>query len=700
MRRERDVYVGLDDPTREEWHAWYDAMKEEREAVLASSGLDSGLDSELDSGASEDPETAWSETARRQLFLFMYDTRFYDRTTDRYRTTELLERAVAMFGRIDSVLLWQGYPRLGFDSRTQFAFYRDMPGGIARLRAEVCDVLHGRGVRVFVAYNPWDAGTYEELGEIVSGLDADGVLLDTLSDAPDRLASAVTLRRKGVVFVPELTPPDASLGRFRQSWAQWLDIGDETTPSIYRQRWLVPRHVQLAIRRWDTSRRRDILYAFFNGAGLVLWDNVFGTWNPYSPVDRRLIAETAAIEDHYGHLFARGEWLPLVPTGTVGLDANRWNARADGEPRAIVTLRNRTKDVVRYRIPDDAPPGWVYASFWGEGGEHGPGDSVAIEPEGVQALVLDLPAKIRVAREHFRLLSTRAGVALPDYDARCPRPWPVRASGSESLRPAIAKRRGMDATSMLLIPGGHFEMSVRHERRECGCLPVGASDQAMWGWHYKDQLCHSLQLTMAPFRLRGAAVTNADFLSFVHDSGYVPRDRQRFLEHIARSVDGSLPAKLLPEQGVLPVTFVSLEDARAFAAWHAQRLPTEVEWQWAAEGAGAGNSYPWGATERSFPDAIRPALDSSTATPQGVMGLSGNAWEWTESEHTDGHTRFAMLRGGSHLPPAESEWLPARGPRPNDHHAKYLLSSDGLDRSEAISFRTAQDPGAPAQRRV
>jgi hypothetical protein len=50
-----------------------------------------------------------------------------------------------------------------------------------------------------------------------------------------------------------------------------------------------------------------------------------------------------------------------------------------------------------------------------------------------------------------------------------------------------------------------------------------------------------------------------------------------------------------------------------------------------------------------------------------------------------------MLRGGIFLRPGESEWLPGRGARPNDSHSKYLLLSDALDRSEAISFRTVAD---------
>lgn len=320
VRTTPDAYIGLDDPSAEEWSAWHRAMLEDRGGEVARAGLDPlGY---------RDPSTDWSDTSFRQLFLFMYDTFFYDRDLGRYRTTELIDRWISMFGRVDSVLLWHAYPRLGFDSRTQFDFYRDMPGGIARLREQVSDVLHARGIRVFVDYNPWAEGGYDELGEIVAALDADGVMLDTMTDAPDLLAREVASRRRGVVFAPELRARVADLGRLRQSWAQWSEIGEGAAPSILRQRWLVPRHRQFAIRRWDESRKQDIVYSFFNGSGLLLWDNVFGTWNPYSRADRRLIAETAAIFDHYQDLFSHGEWLPLIPTGVVGAHGERAHRRA------------------------------------------------------------------------------------------------------------------------------------------------------------------------------------------------------------------------------------------------------------------------------------------------------------------------------------------------------------------------------------
>lgn len=675
IRATRDAYLGLENPTRQDWEAWHRAMLEEREAVVARC--------KVDLSAYRDPATAWSDTTFRQLFLFMYDASFYDRDTRRYRTAEQIEAGTARFGRVDSVLLWHAYPRLGFDSRSQFDFYRDMPGRLAQLRAEVVDVLHARGIRVFVDYNPWDPGSYEELAEVVASLDADGVMLDTMTDAPERLARAVAARRSGVVFAPELRPGDGDLGRHRQSWAQWSEVGDASTPSIYRHRWLVPQHRQLAIRRWNRSRKYDIVYSFFNGSGLILWDDVFGTWNPYSREDRRLIAETGAVFDRYQDLFIQGTWLPLVPTGVVGLDANRWSA-PDG--RAIVTLRNRTTRRLPWLVPPGAAHGLSYVALWGEGRALRAGDAVDVEPEGTRAVVLDDLATAAEAVAHLRLLSSRADVPSPDCDERCPRPQRVHVEPPVHSRAARAGQ-----ARMIELPAGAFRMTIRHARRECGCYPDGASDEAMWGWFYKDVITHDVATVLRPFAIRSTVVTNADFLAFVHAAGYRPHDPQAFLQHVPRTRDGSLPTRLPDEQGSLPVTFVSLADARAYAAWHGERLPSEAEWQWAAEGAGAGHRYPWGNEERTFPGHARPAFDPATATPQGVMGLCGNTWELTESEHTDGHTRFVMLRGGVFLPPGESEWLPARGPRPNDSHAKYLLLSDGLDRSEAISFRTAID---------
>jgi formylglycine-generating enzyme required for sulfatase activity len=166
-----------------------------------------------------------------------------------------------------------------------------------------------------------------------------------------------------------------------------------------------------------------------------------------------------------------------------------------------------------------------------------------------------------------------------------------------------------------------------------------------------------------------------------------------FLKHWR---DRKIPAGLEEH----PVVYVSLDDARAYAAWAGKRLPTEDEWQHAAQGPSA-LAYPWGNED----DPARRnggEHDGTTAvkayppgrSPFGLYDCCGNTWELTESEHHDGRNRFLMLKGGCHFRAEGSSWYFDGGPKNNRHLAKMLLFWPGVDRSATVGFRCAADLGA------
>ncbi len=89
------------------------------------------------------------------------DRYFYDPVERRYTVDRFLDDFDKRYGGIDSILLWPVYPNIGIDNRNQFDMLRDMPGGLAALKAMVAD-FHRRGVRVLFPNMPWDTGTRPE----------------------------------------------------------------------------------------------------------------------------------------------------------------------------------------------------------------------------------------------------------------------------------------------------------------------------------------------------------------------------------------------------------------------------------------------------------------------------------------------------------------------------------------------------------
>ncbi len=194
------------------------------------------------------------------------------------------------------------------------------------------------------------------------------------------------------------------------------------------------------------------------------------------------------------------------------------------------------------------------------------------------------------------------------------------------------------------------------------------------------------------FYMDCSPVTNQQFKKFLDAPHYTPRDTHNFLRDWQGGTfqDGAANK---------PVTWVSLDDARAFAHWAGKRLPHEWEWQYAAQG-NDGPSYPWGNDWNTAavpsPDKGRrltapDRVDAHPAgtSPFGVMDLVGNVWQWTD-EFEDAHARSAILRGGSYYQPSGSMWYDPQAYR-LDEHGKYLLMAPSIDRLGTVGFRCVVD---------
>jgi len=194
------------------------------------------------------------------------------------------------------------------------------------------------------------------------------------------------------------------------------------------------------------------------------------------------------------------------------------------------------------------------------------------------------------------------------------------------------------------IPAGQFLMGAQKDDPSKPNYDPGAFDD--------ESPVHQVKLNV--YQIGRYPVTIAEYLRFIETGGYedktlwvaggfgkypAPEDWEEQLDHRNR-----------------PVIGVSWFEASAYAKWTSCRLPTEAEWEWAARGS-EGRRYPWG---NSDPDSslanYRGNVGNPTAvgiypqgaTPDGMMDMAGNVWEWMENWYDEDET-FRSLRGGSWL---------------------------------------------------
>jgi gamma-glutamyl hercynylcysteine S-oxide synthase len=635
----------------------------------------------------------WTQSNFIQPQAMVEDRYLYDPVAGEYTVDRYLADVGKRYGGIDSILLWPVYPNLGIDDRNQLDMIRAMPGGVAGVKQVVAD-FHRHGVRVLFPMNMWDQGTRdpgmpwpEAIAKLMAEIGADGINGDTQSGVP--LAFSLAADRTGhpLAFQPEGTPSDEALAWNVLSW--WEEDSTryaQFVPKVNRFKWLESRHMANIADRWNRAKTDDLQVAFFNGIGWESWENIWGIWNGITPRDAEATRRMATIERGVASFLVSPEWEPFYPSRTFGVFASRWPR----ENQTVWTLVNRNEYNVNGRqLSVPFREGVRYYDLY-HGVElqgHREGDSVvlsfAIEAHGFGAVLADQnqpAAEIVTLMSKMKAMTSRPLASLSNE-------W--RAVPQHIVTIAASVRAKTAPPGMQEIPAGNFEFKVQGIEVEGGDN-IGVD--VAYPWEDSARRFHRQKIKINRLYIDRYPVSNAQFKAFLDSSRYHPKDDLNFLKDWR---NGTFPEGWANK----PVTWVSLEDARAYAAWAGKRLPHEWEWQYAAQGTD-GRLYPWGNDWRAnavpVPEkgrTLRGPDDSDAhplgASPFNVMDLVGNVWQWTD-EYVDEHTRAALLRGGSYYQAQGSIWYFPQAYR-NDQHGKLLLMAPSKDRSGTVGFRCVVD---------
>jgi len=268
-------------------------------------------------------------------------------------------------------------------------------------------------------------------------------------------------------------------------------------------------------------------------------------------------------------------------------------------------------------------------------------------------------------------------------------------------------------TAFVLVGCGDRKDSREVATRPCPAQPTGGVKLAggtfiLGGGALLPEEGPPSRVSVAAFEIDRTEVANADFAAFVAATGYVtmaerPPDPALYpgvpLELLKPSSLVFVPAQVDARRSApdawwkvidgadwrhpegpgsdlygrerLPVVHVAYDDALAYARWRGRDLPTEAEWEFAAQAGLSGARHEWGdapataGTPRAnYWQGPFPAVDSGDdgykaqlapvgcfpASRYGLFDMSGNVWEWTRDTYgATGKGAPHLIKGGSYL---------------------------------------------------
>jgi formylglycine-generating enzyme required for sulfatase activity len=677
------------------------------------------------------PDLAWIRESYLIVLQMAWDREFFDRATGKYTFPDLLRRGIDQFGYIDVYGIWPTWPRLGLDQRNQWDMYGDLPGGTSQLR-NFSRLARQNNTRFFIAYNPWDNSTrkedhYKGMARLIQETEADGVVLDTRGSSSYELQRAADSVRSGVVMYSEgmavtRDMPGIISGRVHNAifLSPELNLNKLIKPdfSIFR-----------VCDVGEDLVHREIAISFFNGYGTEL--NMFrpgGRDDNYRD-DMEFLARTTFILRQNNDAFLDREWTPLVETLIDKVYVNEW--KSEGKKLYTVLnmnsggiegklIRSDNDSLVHYvslwnheniSVIRDNGIGYIpvrangWPASWSGTRKEGSLDCIAAFPSLLYTFIKGDSLYIKSANsrditiwkgnpsyktEHkdykiakdtllrirdlfgyyegkivVQLLQDKHLLDENILEFRGGKPWLIS-------RVTITPWATGIAPDMVLIPGNDFSFQVTTSE---DFIP------------YPDVSNNVTRIDS--FLIDKYPVTNAQYYEFLQSSGYRPADTARYLRHWERGI-------YRQGQERYPVVYISYEDAAAYAKWAGKRLPTQSEWQLAAQGTDK-RLWPWG--EEFHGTLCNNAFDKPTpvdafpkgASPYGVMDLVGNVWQMTNDMYFNGSNYFIVIRGGSFYKPDSSWWYIQGGPQPLDRTQIMLLVAPGFDRNATVGFRCVKD---------